>query len=184
MNPMTPSLETLAPLWIGELTVSPLGPLCVTVSTVGLTRVNFSARPPVAAELRAWLAPAEQPAPAHLAAALQQLAEYLSGRRREFDLPIDWRAVPEFSARALRAAAAIPCGQVRTYGELARSLGLTNGARAVGQAMAGNPIPIVLPCHRVVGADRRLHGYSGAHGIQTKAWLLKLEGSTFQGQLF
>lgn len=184
MNVMPSSFETLAPFWIGELAASPLGPLSVTVSTVGLVRLDFAARSPVAAELHAWLAPAEQRAPVHLAMALEQLEEYLGGLRREFDLPIDWRAMPEFSMRALQAAAAVPCGQVRTYGELARSLGLTHGARAVGQAMASNPIPIVLPCHRVVGADRRLHGYSGVHGIQTKAWLLKLEGSTFQGQLF
>ena len=98
--------------------------------------------------------------------------------------PIKSGAVPDFSAAALRAAAAILCGQVRTYGELAAEMGLTNGARAVGQAMASNPIPIILPCHRVLGADRRLHGYSGLNGIETKAWLLKLEGSTFQSQLF
>lgn len=176
--------DTLAPLWADQLPSSPLGPLTVTVTTAGLARLDFSALPPLAARLAAWLAPTDRPAPPHLAAALEQLDAYLNGCRREFDLPIDWRVLPDFSARALRAAAAIPCGQVRTYGELAGALGLVNGARAVGQAMAGNPIPIVLPCHRVVGADRRLHGYSGPYGIETKAWLLELEGSTFQSQLF
>lgn len=181
---MRDDLAALAPLWAGQLSASPLGPLSVAVSSVGLVRLDFSALPPLAAELSAWLAPADHPAPPHLAAALDQLGAYLDGRRREFDLPIDWRAMPEFSMHALQAAAAIPYGQVRTYGELANLLGLANGARAIGQAMAGNPIPIILPCHRVVGADRRLHGYSGLYGIQTKAWLLKLEGSTFQAQLF
>lgn len=181
---MNASAAELAPLWAGHLPATPIGPLTVVVSPVGLVRLEFAALPAVSAGLRAWLAPARQPAPTHLADALRQLAEYLDGNRREFDLPIDWRAVPDFSAAALRAAAAIPCGQVRTYGELAAEMGLTNGARAVGQAMAGNPIPIILPCHRVLGADRRLHGYSGLNGIETKAWLLKLEGSTFQSQLF
>lgn len=181
---MNASPAELAPLWAGQLPATPIGPLTMVVSPVGLVRLEFAALPAVSARLRAWLAPAGQPAPAHLADALRQLAEYLDGRRREFDLPIDWRAVPDFSAAALRAAAAIPCGQVRTYGELAAEMGLINGARAVGQAMASNPIPIILPCHRVLGADRRLHGYSGLNGIETKAWLLKLEGSTFQSQLF
>ena len=181
---MNASAAELAPLWAGHLPATPIGPLTVVVSPVGLVRLEFAALPAVSAGLRAWLAPVGQPAPGHLADALRQLAEYLDGNRREFDLPIDWRAVPDFSAAALRAAAAIPCGQVRTYGELAAEMGLTNGARAVGQAMASNPIPIILPCHRVLGADRRLHGYSGLNGIETKAWLLKLEGSTFQSQLF
>ncbi len=177
-------LSPLAPLWADQLPSSPLGPLAVAVSEVGLVRLDFCGLPILSAGLRPWLAPGDRPAPAHLAAALEQLQSYLSGQRREFDLPIDWRAMPEFSARALQAAAQIPCGQVLTYGELAHKMGLINGARAIGQAMASNPIPIVLPCHRVVGADRHLHGYSGLHGIETKAWLLKLEGSTFQSQLF
>jgi methylated-DNA-[protein]-cysteine S-methyltransferase len=184
MNAMSQSLDALAPLWIGELSSSPLGPLSVTVSQVGMVRLDFSGMRQVASEIHAWLAAADRPAPVHLAAALQQLAEYLEGRRRDFDLPIDWRAIPAFSINALQAAATIPFGQVRTYGELAKSLGLVNGARAIGQAMASNPIPIVLPCHRVVAAGHRLHGYSGLNGIQTKAWLLNLEGSSFQGQLF
>ncbi len=177
-------LAELSPLWADHLPVTPIGPLTVVVSSVGLVQLNFAALPKVVAKLRTWLAPSEHPAPSHLATALQQLAEYLDGQRRKFDLPIDWRAVPEFSAAALRAVAAIPCGQVRTYGEVAAGMGLASGARAVGQAMASNPIPIILPCHRVVGADRRLHGYTGLNGIETKAWLLKLEGSTFQSQLF
>ena len=181
---MNDHLDALAPLWADHLFPSPLGPLTVTVSAVGLVRLDYSALAPIAAELHAWLAPADLPAPPHLAEALKQLYEYLLGQRREFDLPIDWRGMPDFSVHALQAAAAIPCGQVRTYGDLAASLGLTNGARAVGQAMASNPIPIVLPCHRVVGADNRLHGYSGLYGVKTKAWLLTLEGSTFQNQLF
>ncbi len=176
--------RSLAPLWADQLSSSPLGPLTVVVSAAGLVRLDFRGLPDVIVELHRFLAPHGQPAPDHLTAALEQLEAYLNGRRRAFNLPIDWRAMPEFSARALQAAAAIPCGQVLTYGELAQKLGLINGARAVGQAMASNPIPIVLPCHRVVGADRRLHGYSGLYGIETKAWLLKLEGSTFQGQLF
>ena len=120
--------------------------------------------------------PAKGKPPTLLAHALQQLAEYFQHEREAFDLPIDWSGIAPFNLRALRACAEIPYGRVRTYGQLAAQLDNPRGGRAVGGAMAANPIPIIIPCHRVVGSDGKLHGYGAPNGIQTKAFLLSLEG--------
>jgi methylated-DNA-[protein]-cysteine S-methyltransferase len=111
------------------------------------------------------------------AQALEQIDEYLTGKRKSFDLPIDWSVLTSFQAQALRATFEIPYGEVRTYGEIALDLGKPRAARAVGRAEATNPMPLVLPCHRVIGADGKLHGYGTGNGLETKAWLLKLESS-------
>jgi methylated-DNA-[protein]-cysteine S-methyltransferase len=108
--------------------------------------------------------------------ALKQLLEYLAGRRTTFDLPIDFSIMTDFQRKVLQAALKIPRGQVLTYGEVARKIGRPKSARAVGQALGHNPMPIVIPCHRVLGSDGSLHGYSGGGGLKTKAWLLRLEG--------
>lgn len=163
------------PLWIDCLPASPLGPISAAVSSQGLVRVEFCAQAELENELAGFVR-AGPPAPDCLAEALKQIDEYLNGRRRQFDLPIDWRAMSDFHARSLRLVQAIPCGEVRTYGEVARALGQSQAAIAVGSANAANPIPLVLPCHRLVGSDRRLHGYGGPGGLATKAWLLQLEG--------
>jgi len=110
------------------------------------------------------------------AEATAQLTEYLAGQRRSFDLPIDWSVMPAFQQRALQMVYAIPYGQVITYGEIARQIGSPRAFRAVGRANATNPMPLVIPCHRVLGADGGLHGYGAPGGLQTKAWLLELEG--------
>lgn len=104
-----------------------------------------------------------------------ELADYLAGRRRAFSLPVDWQLVgSDFVRRVLAACAAIPWGERRTYGELAAAAGAPQAARAVGNAMAANPLPIIVPCHRVVAAGGGLGGYSS--GIWRKRWLLTLEG--------
>ena len=108
-----------------------------------------------------------------LADAHTQLAEYFAGRRRAFELPLD-PAGTEFQQRAWRALVAIPYGETRTYAEQARRLGLAHGARAIGSANARNPLPIVIPCHRLVGARGALTGYAG--GVDRKEQLLRLEG--------
>ena len=104
----------------------------------------------------------------------RELDEYFTGGRREFDLPIDLRVAP-FYADVLRELARVPYGRTETYGGLARKVGRPNAARAVGTVMNRNPIPIVLPCHRVVGASGKLTGYAG--GLDRKEQLLRLEGA-------
>ena len=117
---------------------------------------------------------------------LDQVEAYLQGRRRDFDFAsdgrshpagaaIDWRGLPPFQEKVLQLTYAIPYGSTCTYADLARQLGKPQAARAVGQAEARNPIPLVIPCHRVVGSDGAYHGYGGPGGISTKKWLLEME---------
>jgi methylated-DNA-[protein]-cysteine S-methyltransferase len=108
-----------------------------------------------------------------LARALGQLAGYFEGRLRDFDLPLAPRGNP-FRQSVLAALRAIPYGETRRYGDLARDLGVS--AQAIGQACGANPIPVIIPCHRVLAADG-LGGYSGRGGIEAKVALLKLEGA-------
>ncbi len=108
---------------------------------------------------------------------LAHLREYFAGSRREFPLEIAWGALPPFQRVVLQAVAAIPYGETRAYGQIAAAIGRPKAARAVGRAVATNPMPIVVPCHRVVGSNGALHGYSGPGGLATKARLLALEGN-------
>ena len=105
----------------------------------------------------------------------RELDEYFAGRRRAFDLPLDLRVAP-FHEAVLRELARVPYGRTDTYGSLAAKAGRPRAARAVGTVMNRNPIPIVLPCHRIVGADGSLTGYAG--GLDAKRRLLELEGAT------
>ncbi len=115
--------------------------------------------------------------------ASSQLREYFDGDRRHFDLDIDWEQLTDFQEAALRRTFEIPYGEVRTYGQVAGDIGRSPGAaRAIGRAMATNPIPIIIPCHRVVGAKGELTGYGGRGGVKTKAWLLEFEGYDWSGQ--
>ncbi len=104
----------------------------------------------------------------------RELDEYFGGDRRAFDLPLDLRVAP-FPADVLRELAGVPYGETETYGALAARVGRPRAARAVGTVMNRNPIPIVLPCHRVIGADGTLTGYAG--GLEVKRHLLQLEGA-------
>ena len=104
--------------------------------------------------------------------ALDQIAEYLDGRRREFDLPLDVRGT-DFQRRVWAAVAAIPYGETRTYAEIARAMGRPAAVRAVGAANGANPLPLVVPCHRVIGSDGSLTGYGG--GLAVKQKLLEME---------
>jgi O-6-methylguanine DNA methyltransferase len=163
------------PLWIGGVDHERLGPIWVALSPDGLVVVLMKG---TEGELREHLAPAaaelnqERTQPV-----LDQIVAYLEGRRRDFDVAIDWSALSPFQADVLRLVWSIPYGQTRTYGDIAGELGQPGGARAVGRANATNPMPLVIPCHRVLGTDGKLHGYGGPGGVVTKAWLLQLEGS-------
>lgn len=163
------------PIWIGGAEQSRLGPIWVALSPAGLVAVLMKA---TENEMRRRLTPAEAILDQERTGpALSQIVAYLDGQRRAFELPVDWSLMQPFQARVLRLVHAIPYGQTRTYGEIAEALEMTNGARAVGRANATNPMPLVIPCHRVLGSDGRLHGYGGPGGVTTKAWLLQLEGS-------
>jgi O-6-methylguanine DNA methyltransferase len=107
--------------------------------------------------------------------ARRELDQYFSGERRAFDLALDLRALPSFTVSVLQKLAQIPYGETTTYGELASRVGRPRAARAVGTVMNRNRIPIVLPCHRVVGAGGNLVGYAG--GLDRKVTLLQLEGA-------
>lgn len=108
-----------------------------------------------------------------LSEAARQLTEYFAGTREQFDLPLQVDG-SDFQRAVCEAMIAIPYGYTRTYGEIAEALGVP--AQAVGQACGGNPIPVVIPCHRVMGA-KGLTGFSGAGGVETKVTLLRLEGA-------
>ena len=108
--------------------------------------------------------------------ALTQLKDYFAGIRREFDLALDWRELSPFAVDILGALQEVPYGATIGYGELAALAGRRGAARAVGRVMAGNPFPIVVPCHRVLGSNGAMTGYSGGKGIATKEWLLAFEG--------
>lgn len=110
--------------------------------------------------------------------ALHQIGEYLRGERRTFYIPLDLSASTPFQRQVYQAVMAIPYGQTRTYGQVAALIGSPNAARAVGAANGANPLPILIPCHRLVGADGRLRGYGGVGGTTTKQWLLDLEKRT------
>ncbi len=110
-------------------------------------------------------------APANIA---RELREYALGRRREFDLLLDWSAVKPFQHAVLLAARTIPFGETRSYGWIAREIGNPRASRAVGQALHNNPVPIIVPCHRVLASNGGLGGYAG--GLELKRKLLELEG--------
>jgi methylated-DNA-[protein]-cysteine S-methyltransferase len=114
---------------------------------------------------------------AHLTptAAINQVEEYLAGKRQRLSLPIDWQQFTDFQIDVYRAVISVPFGQTCTYGQIAAQIGRPKAARAVGAANAANPLPIIIPCHRLVGKDGTLRGYGGKGGIQTKQWLLDLE---------
>jgi methylated-DNA-[protein]-cysteine S-methyltransferase len=157
-----------------DLTDSPVGELLVAVTEQGLCRITY--RPDAALdELAGDFGARVLRVPRRTDLVRRELDEYFAGTRREFDLPLDLSPIGGFRREALDELARVPYGQVTTYGALAKKLRAPNAARAVGGAMHNNPIPIVLPCHRVVGANGSLTGYAG--GLDRKELLLKLEGA-------
>ena len=155
---------------------TPVGPLLVGVSARGLCRVQFDPEPEQTLErLARTFGPRVLRATQPLERVRRELDEYFSGRRRDFDLELDLRAAPEFHQRVLAELRGVGYGETTTYGALAARAGSPKAARAVGTVMNRNPVPIVLPCHRVVGASGSLVGYGG--GLERKEWLLRLEGA-------
>lgn len=160
-----------APLSSSRTEQSPIGAIEVQVSQIGLTQVRLLGHK---VSFAGSVPEFEGSSLSYLV--LDQILEYLDGKRQIFDFPIDWAGVTAFYQKVLNLAQKVAFGEVWTYGRLARESGNPSASRAIGSAMAHNPMPIVIPCHRVVAADGRLTGYSAADGIETKAWLLKLEG--------
>jgi O-6-methylguanine DNA methyltransferase len=107
---------------------------------------------------------------------LTQVNDYLNGNRHIFDLSLDLAHISEFQRKVLMATRQVPYGQVVTYADIARKIGKSQAARAVGQALRRNPIPLIIPCHRVIASDGSLRGYKGKVGLEKKATLLNLEG--------
>ncbi len=140
---------------------SPVGRLGVVEEAGAITRLIWNAAP-------------EGPQTPLLGEACAQLMAYFDGRLTIFDLPLHV-AGSDFQRAVCDAMAAIPYGETRTYGEIAKLTG--NSAQAVGSACGANPIPIIIPCHRVMGAGGKLVGFSGAGGVETKVRLLRLEGA-------
>ena len=156
---------------------SPLGELLVAVTPRGLVRVSYEGEPrdDVLAELSDEVSPRLLRAPERTDAVRRELEAYFAGRHRSFETAIDWSLVHGFAVGVLRATARVPFGQVTTYGSVAAEAGSPRAARAAGNALGSNPIPIVVPCHRVLHAGGGLGGYSG--GLDRKRYLLELEGT-------
>jgi methylated-DNA-[protein]-cysteine S-methyltransferase len=158
-------------------TDSPIGRLLVAVTRRGLARVAFADEDPQAVleALARELSPRILESAAATDEIRRELDEYFARRRTTFDVPVDRRLIHGIARDVLRATARIPFGDVSTYGEVARRIGRPRAARAVGNALGSNPIPIVIPCHRVLRAGGEIGGYGG--GPLRKESLLRLEGA-------
>jgi len=159
---------------------SPIGRLFIAASDAGLVRVSFPQSERAFVEsLRRTLGVVPVRSRERTANIVHQLRAYFAGERRVFDMQLDLSGVSPFQRAVLLAAANVPAGQVVSYGEIARRIGQPGGSRAVGQALGRNPIPIVIPCHRVIAAGGRIGGYGG--GLARKRRLLRLEGALAMG---
>ncbi len=158
---------------------TPFGPLGWAATETGLVRVWFGTVDEMCTVFSRdggavkWLA-----AGSYVSAARAQIEEYLQGERQTFDIALDWRGINRFRRRVLQELAAVPYGVTVTYGELARRAGRPDATRAVGGIMASNPLPVVVPCHRVIRRGGALGGFAGARdAVETKQWLLAHEGA-------
>jgi methylated-DNA-[protein]-cysteine S-methyltransferase len=173
------TIESAAVVWMER---TPVGPLRIGTSEKGISFISFADPDDFHS-----LADDKNSRPSThslsiLEEAIAQLQAYFNGALTVFDLPLDLGGLTDFTRKILGVTAAIPYGSVITYGELAEQAGSHRGARAVGGAMRRNPIPIVIPCHRVISSTRMLHGYSARGGLAAKAKLLELEGLTVDGE--
>jgi methylated-DNA-[protein]-cysteine S-methyltransferase len=150
------------------MVASAVGPLVVTVSERGVSRIHFPAGPP----------PADMtPLPGHVA---DEFRAYFAGELNTFSVPVDLSGVSDFTRRVLEATATILYGETVTYGEIARVIGMPGATQAVGNALGANPVPIVIPCHRVIRSDGSMGWFTG--GPEIKRALLRLEGIDFPEQ--
>jgi methylated-DNA-[protein]-cysteine S-methyltransferase len=174
ISQMTLSSEKI---YLGELNNTSLGDFRLAASDLGLLAVEWADSQP---ELASYLSRLKRPVESNqkmIQPYAKELGEYIKGKRREFTFPIDWSSLKPFQSKAMKIVFAIPYGETRTYADVAIQMNHPNAYRAVGRANATNPMPIVIPCHRLIGRDGKLHGYGGGDGLKTKEWLLKMEGA-------
>jgi methylated-DNA-[protein]-cysteine S-methyltransferase len=156
---------------------SPLGPLVVAATPRGLVRLAYTGsrdEGEVVEDLAGKLSPRILEAPERLDDVRRELDEYFDGRRVDFEVPIDWSLTHGFTGKVLRQTARIGYGKTSTYAEVAGRAGSPRAVRAAGNALGSNPIPVVVPCHRVLRTGGALGGYTG--GVERKEFLLRLEG--------
>lgn len=170
-------IPDLTPAYIGDLNGTPLGDFRFAASDLGLLAVEWASAQPEFDSYLARLKRPIQPNQKKIAPYAKELREYLNGKRTTFTIPVDWTPFTQFQREALQAVFRIPYGETRIYIDIAREINRPHAYRAVGAANAMNPMPIIVPCHRVIGMDGKLHGYGGGDGLPTKEWLLKLEGA-------
>lgn len=156
---------------------SPVGPLLLAATKRGLVELGFEGQKELdfyLERLTRKVSPRVLEAPARLDPVRRELDEYFEGRRTDFDVPLDWSLTRGFTQRVLRATAKVPYGEVSTYRRMAAKAGNERAVRAAGNALGANPIPIVVPCHRILRTGGSLGGYGG--GLPRKEFLLRLEG--------
>jgi methylated-DNA-[protein]-cysteine S-methyltransferase len=161
---------------------SPVGKLLVATTGRGIVRIAYVDgidQDAVLAQLAARISPRVLAAPRKLDEPRRELDEYFAGRRQQFDVGLDWRLTQGFGRRVLKATARIPYGDVSTYKRIATAAGSPRGSRAAGNALGSNPLPIIVPCHRVLHSDGGLGGYTG--GVERKRALLGVEGDRHDG---
>ena len=154
---------------------SPIGPLTLAATPEGIVKIAFGAEDGVLDELAAAVSPRLVHLPRRLDAVRRELDQYFAGHRRDFDVPLDRRLSRGYRLEVLEELSLVPFGQTVTYKDLADRTGHPKASRAVGTAMATNPIPVVVPCHRVLRTGGALGGYGG--GLDAKVWLLRHEGA-------
>jgi methylated-DNA-[protein]-cysteine S-methyltransferase len=162
-------------IFLGELNKTPLGDLRIAASDLGLVAVEWADSQPELFTYLLRLKKSIEHDQKMIQPYAKEIEEYLKGKRRDFAFAIDWSTLKPFQLKTLKAVYAIPYGETQTYADVAMQVGHPNAYRAVGRVNATNPMPLVIPCHRVIGRDGKLHGYGGGDGLPTKEWLLKME---------
>lgn len=172
------SAEEAEVVYYDHVPDSPIGAFFVGVSERGVVALSFAESED---RFRDWLQHRVRAIvvrePSKLREVVSQVLDYLEGRRKSFAFEYDLRSLTPFQRNVLTTVQEVPRGEYLTYGELARRIGKPGAARAVGQALGSNPIPVLIPCHRVLASDGSLGGYSGRGGVRTKEALLRLEGA-------
>lgn len=169
--------ETGPVIYYDLLEETPLGPIWVAVGPQGLVATAYDGSEEIVRSyLQEHVGGRPQRSASRVAAVKEQVRSYLLGRRDRWELNVDLSAAPPFQRRVLEEIRKVPRGQVSTYAEIARRIGAPKAARAVGQALRNNPMPIVVPCHRIIASDGSLGGYGGRLRDRRKIELLKLEG--------